>query len=181
MQKAIHHKTRGGAESQTQHSPEFCFSSLRLSKRLIRKPGQFSSWVLFWVLMYHEIQCNSTGSCRFWVKYFLLGKQSEGSHECVLDLCELGEMRAEPRLLGSEEATVAKKGCPLRGSAPRAHALCELGLSLPLCRAVWVAVRIREGHRRKATTVSCMSSSHCFRWRTCLLFNEKQMEESAPH
>lgn len=89
-------------------------------------------------------------------------------------------MRAEPRLLGSEEATVAKKGCSLRGSALRAHALCELGLSLPLRRAVWVAARIREGHRRKATTVSCMSSSHCFHWRTCLLFNEKHMEESAP-
>lgn len=78
MQKAIHHEARGGAKSQTQHSPGFCFSSLRLSKRLIRKPGQFSSWVLFWVLMYHEIQCNSRGFCRFWVKHFLLDKTKRG-------------------------------------------------------------------------------------------------------
>ena len=78
MQKAIHHEARGGAKSQTQHSPGFCFSSLRLSKRLIRKPGQFLSWVLFWVLMYHEIQCNSRGFCRFWVKHFLLDKTKRG-------------------------------------------------------------------------------------------------------
>ena len=78
MQKTMHCKARGGAESQTRHSPGFCFSSPRLSKQLIRKADQFSSWVPFWVLMYHEIQCNSTSSFGFWVKSFLLEKTKLG-------------------------------------------------------------------------------------------------------
>ena len=94
---------------------------------------------------------------------------------CLISV-SLGKCELSPDSWGE------KKGCLLRGSAPRAHVLCELGLSLPVCRAIWVAsCGIREGHRRKAMTGLCMSSSHCLHWRAWLLFKENHMEGSPPH